>query len=132
MTPTNPRPRPRPQPASSWSSLMPHPLEDIAAAIKILKDFPDRGRIDSNSQRMLEHIAALMRMREPAAAWLQAEADRLGHTPITHDLSGEHAVIVARAILTPATGRPGPGQPGPVVDTMRAALDSILRGDDGQ
>jgi len=111
---------------------MAHPLEDIAAAVKLLKDAPARGRIDSNSERMLEHVAALMRMREPVTVWLEAEAERLGHTPITHDMRGEHAVIVARALLTPLTGQPGPGQPGPVVDNVRAVLDGILRSGDGQ
>ncbi|MCI3277583.1 hypothetical protein [Streptomyces cylindrosporus] len=110
---------------------MAQPLEDIAAAIKALKDAPARGRVDSNNQRMLEHLAALMRMRDPITAWLEAEGERLALTPITTDLSGEHAVIVARAFLTPVAGRPGPGQPGPVIDKVEAALAGILRETEG-
>ncbi|MCX5239754.1 hypothetical protein OG824_31595 [Streptomyces prunicolor] len=106
------------------------PLEDIAAAIKILKDVPARGRLDSNNEDLLEHVAALMRMREPVTAWLEAEL--LALTPIAIDLDQEHAVLVARSILTPVTGRPGPGQPGPVVDKVRAALRGLIQEADGQ
>lgn len=108
------------------------PLEDIAAAIKILKDVPARGRLDSNNERLLQHVAGLMRMREPITAWLEAEAERLALTPVTTDLNQEYAVLAARSILTPATGRPGPGQPGPVVDKMRAALRGLIQEADGQ
>ncbi|MFI5880880.1 hypothetical protein [Streptomyces sp. NPDC051554] len=102
------------------------PLEDIAAAIKILKSAPARGRLDSNNEDLLEHVAALMRMREPVTAWLEAE--RLALTPIAIDLDQEHAVLVARSILTPVTGRPGPGQPGPVVDNRCRDLSHLIKG----
>lgn len=104
------------------------PIEDVQAAIRFLNDAPARGQLDSNNERLLQHVAALMRMREPVTAWLEAETERLALTPITTDLNGEHAVLVARSILIPATGRPGPGQPGPIVDNVRAALDGIVKG----
>src|SRR4051794_19177295 len=107
------------------------PLEDIAAAIKILKSVPARGRLDSNNERLLEHVAALMRMRGPVTAWLEAEAERLTLTPIATDLNQEHAVLAARSVLTPVTGRPAPGQPGPVVDKMHAALRGLFQEADG-
>ncbi|MFC8676743.1 hypothetical protein ACFUEN_29160 [Streptomyces griseorubiginosus] len=111
------------------------PIDDVHAAITLLKSAPARGRINSNSQATLEHVAALMRTREPMIAWLEAEAERLALTPLATDLSGEHAVIVARAALTPVAGRPGPGQPGPVIDNAEAELAALLRADpeeDGQ
>lgn len=108
------------------------PLEDITAAIRALKDAPARGRLDSGNERLLQHVAALMRMREPVTAWLEAEAERLALTPLTTDLNHEHAVLVARAILTPVTGRPGPGQPGPVVDNRCVDLRHLIEGAAGQ
>ncbi|WP_019060015.1 hypothetical protein [Streptomyces prunicolor] len=108
------------------------PIEDVQAAIKFLKDAPARGRIDSGNERLLQHVAALMRMKEPVITWLEAEAERLAITSITTDLNHEHAVLVARAILTPVTGRPGPGQPGPVVDNRCVDLRHLIEGAAGQ
>ncbi|MFJ4787620.1 hypothetical protein [Streptomyces sp. NPDC088794] len=109
---------------------MPHPLDDIRTAISTLEAAPPRGRVDSSSEAMLQHVAGLMRISGPVAAWLEAEAERLALTPIGTDLSGEHAVLVARALLTPITGRPEPGQPGAVIDNVRATLEGILRSEE--
>lgn len=103
------------------------PLEDLRAAVTILRDTAGctTGLINSDNQELLALVAVLLRLREPAAAWLEAEAERLATTahPDWHDVIGAHALAAARAVLTTVpTGRPGPAEPGPIIDNARTDL----------
>ncbi|WP_329141015.1 hypothetical protein [Streptomyces sp. NBC_00670] len=107
------------------------PLEELRAAVAVLRDTTGaaRGRLDSNNQELLALVAVLLRIREPVATWLEAEIARL-ETPTApgwHEVVGRRALAVARAVLTTKPQeRPGPAEPGPVIDNARAALAQAM------
>ncbi|MET7944398.1 hypothetical protein [Streptomyces sp. NPDC005302] len=109
---------------------MPTATEELDAAINVLRNTSgaEKGRLDSDSQELLVLVAVLLRIREPVAAWLESEAARLNTSvhPGGHDTLAGHARAVASAALARSNSRPGPAEPGPIIDNTRAELASRM------
>lgn len=100
---------------------------ELTTAVTRLRDDHncDNQRVDSTSRELLGMISALLRAREPLAAWLEGELHRWDPEADIQswDHSHERALAVARAINAPA--RPGTLQGGPIVDKLAALLGDI-------
>ncbi|MGW0795963.1 hypothetical protein [Streptomyces sp. NPDC002692] len=119
---------------------MPARLEELDAAIAVLRNIggAETGRLDSDNEELLALVAVLLRIREPAAAWLEHIRDEhtLIHNPghLPHGCAcgdddfpcadTRRALTLASALLTTGNRSPRPAEPGLIIDNVRAEARS--------